>query len=319
MRPTLRQLEILTVVVEAGSFSAAGQRLGLVQPAVSLAVRKLEDGFGVALLDRSGAQLRLTAEGEALLEHARQVLGDVDRLGRHMRELRQLGTGQLTIGAPAFVSGFLLPPIVLRFLTAHPGMQVRAVEDSSSNVIARVRAGEVDVGIVAGDHSFDELEVSSLSDQLMVACVSADSPLARRKILTWEQVFDEPLVLFPEGYTQRSLLNNVARQLGRTPRVICEAESANFIAALVRAGHGVAFMFAALAEATTGICAIPIKGGPAIPVTICRVREQVRSLAAQAFYDTASGALPPRAPSKELILTGSHAVSRRTKRPSLKG
>jgi DNA-binding transcriptional LysR family regulator len=298
MRPTLRQLEILTTVVEAGSFSAAGQRLGLVQPAVSLAVRKLEDGFGVTLLDRSGARLRLTAEGEALLGHAREVLGDVDRLGRHMRELRQLGTGQVTIGAPAFVSGFLLPPIVLRFLAAHPGVHVHAVEDSSSNVIARVRAGELDVGIVAGEHSFDELEVSSLADQLTVACVSADLPLARRKMLSWEQVFDEPLVLFPEGYTQRSLLNSVARRLGRTPRVICEAESANFIVELVRGGHGIAFMFAAIAEATTGIRAIPIEDGPAMPVTICRVREQVRSLAARAFYDAASESLPPRALAK---------------------
>jgi DNA-binding transcriptional LysR family regulator len=298
MRPTLRQLEILTMVIEAGSFSAAGQRLALVQPAVSLAVRKLEDSFGITLLDRSGARLRLTSEGEALLGHARQVLGDVDRLERHMRELRQLGTGQLTIGAPAFVSSFL---------TAYPGVQVRAVEDSSSNVIARVRSGEVDVGIVAGDHSFDELETSSLPDQLMVACVSADSPLARRRMLSWEQVLDEPLVLFPEGYTQRSVLNNVARRLGRTPRVICEAESANFIAALVRAGHGIAFMFAAIAEATTGIRAVPIKNGPAIPITICRVREQVRNLAAQAFYDVASGDLLPRVHSEDPIREDLHA------------
>jgi DNA-binding transcriptional LysR family regulator len=287
MRPTLRQLEILVALVEAGTFSAAGQQLGLVQPAVSLAVRKLEDGFGVALLDRSGARLRLTSEGEALLGHARQVLGDVDRLGRHMRELRQLGTGRLLIGVPSFVCSFVLPPIVLRFLAAHPGIHVHVVEDSSANVVARVRKGEVDVGIVAGHHSFDELEAHSLADQPMVACVAADSPLARRKMLSWEQVLNEPLVLFPEGYTQRSLLNGVARQLGRTPRVICEAESANFIAAMVRAGHGVAFMFAVIAAATTGIRAVPIEGRPSIPVTVCRLREQVRSLAAQAFYDAA--------------------------------
>jgi DNA-binding transcriptional LysR family regulator len=285
MRPTLRQLEILVAVVETGTFSAAGQQLGLVQPAVSLAVRKLEDGLGVVLLDRSGARLRLTSEGEALLGHARQVLGDVDRLGRHMRELRQLGTGRLLIGVPSFVCSFVLPPIVLRFLATHPGIHVHVVEDSSANIVARVRAGEVDVGIVAGHHSFDKLEARSLPDQPMVACVATHSPLARRRMLSWEQVLDEPLVLFPEGYTQRSLLNGVARQLGRTPHVICEAESANFIAALVRAGHGVAFMFAAIATATTGICAVPIEGRPAIPVSVCRVGEQVRSLAAQAFYD----------------------------------
>ena len=293
MRPTLRQLEILVAVVETGTFSAAGQRLGLVQPAVSLAVRKLEDGFGVALLDRSGTGLRLTGEGEALLGHARQVLGDVDRLGRHMRELRQLGTGRLLIGVPSFVSSFLLPSIVLRFLAAHPGIHVHVVEDSSSNVIARVRTGEADVGIVAGHHNFHELETRSLADQPIVACVAAGSRLARQKTLSWEQVLDEPLVLFPEGYTQRLLLNAVARRLGRTPRVICEAESANFIVALVRAGHGVAFMFAAIAEATTGICAVPIEGGSAMPITVCRVREQVRSQAAQAFYDVASAAVKP--------------------------
>lgn len=100
------------------------------------------------------------------------------------------------------------------------------------------------------------------------------------------------MTVFPEGYAQRSVLDDVARLLGRTPRVICEAESANFIAALVRAWHGIAFMFAAIAEVTTGIRAVPIKEGPAISITFCRVREQVRSLPAQAFYDTSTSLLP---------------------------
>jgi DNA-binding transcriptional LysR family regulator len=293
MRPTLRQLEILVALVEKGTFSAAGQQLGLVQPAVSLAVRKLEDGFGVALLDRSGARLRLTAEGEALLGHARRVMGDVDRLGHHMRELRQLGTGRLLIGVPPFVSSFVLPSIVLRFLAAHPGIHVHVVEDSSASVVARVRAGEVDVGLVAGHHSFDEFETRPLADQPMVACVAAGSRLARQRMLSWEQVLDEPLITFPEGSTQRSLLNAAARRLGRTPRIICEAESVSFIAALVRAGHGLAFMFKAIAEATAGLRTVPIEGGPAMPVTVCRVREQVRSRAAQAFYEVASAAVEP--------------------------
>ena len=288
MRPTLRQLEILIAVVEAGSFSAAGQRLGLVQPAVSLAVRKMEAGFGVTLLDRSGARPRLTSEGDVLLSHARQIFTDVDRLGRHMRELRQLDTGRLTVGSPAFVSGFLLPPIVLRFLAAYPGVQVHVVEDSSSNVIARVRSGELDVGFAAGHHSFDGLDVSALGDQPMIAAVSAGSALARRKIQSWAQVLDEPLILFPEGYNQRSFLNGVARHLGRTPRVVCEAENANFITAMVQAGYGVGFMFTAIAAATPGVHAVPIEGRPAIPITVYRMREQVRSLAAQAFYAVAS-------------------------------
>lgn len=288
MKPTFRQLEILAAVVEAGSFSGAGNRLGLVQPAVSLAVRKLEDGFGVTLLERAGSRLGLTAEGEVLLVHARQVLGDVDRLGHHMRELRQLGTGRLTVGAPPFVASYLLPSILLGFLAAHPGIAVHAIEDSSANVFARVRAGEVDVGLVAGRHSFDELETCSLADQPMVACVSHGSSLAQRTRVSWQQVLDEPLVLFPEGYTQRSLLNEIAKRLNRSPRVVCEAESAALLAALIRAGHGIGFMFEAIAKATEGIRAVPIEGDPAVPITVCRAGGRVRSLAARSFYELAS-------------------------------
>lgn len=200
----------------------------------------------------------------------------------------------MTVGAPAFVSSLLLPPVVLRFLRAHPGVRVHAVEDSSTAITARVRSGEIDVGIVAGRHGFDELEVAALPDQPMVACVSAASALAGAGTLSWEQLLHEPLVLFPDGYTQRSLLDGVARRLGRTPNIVCEAECADLIAALVQAGHGIGFMFAAIAEAIPGIRAVPIEGGPAIPITVCRVRKQVRSLASHAFYEVAS--TPPSGP-----------------------
>ncbi|WP_426960245.1 LysR family transcriptional regulator [Muricoccus radiodurans] len=287
MRPSLRQLEILAAVVEHGSFSAAGQRLGLVQPAVSLAIRKLEDGFGVRLLDRSVTPLRLTAEGEALLGHARRVLGEVDRLGRHMRELTQLGAGQVSVGAPPHVSGFILPAIVGGFLAQHPGIHVHAVEDSSASVIERVRTGEVDVGVVAGQHSFERLEVLRLDDQPLVACVAATSPLARRAALGWEELFEQPLILFPEGYNQRALVTEVAARLGRTPHVLCEGESGNLVTALVRGGFGLSVMFAAIAAATPGVRAVPILGGPSVPVTVCRAQGGVRSLAAQAFFEAA--------------------------------
>src|SRR5437763_15462271 len=100
MNVTLRQVEVFLAVVEEGGFSAAGERLALAQPAVSVAVRKLEQALGLRLLDRTRTGVRLTPDGAVFLRRARGIVAQVAATERELAALRSLEAGHVTLGPP---------------------------------------------------------------------------------------------------------------------------------------------------------------------------------------------------------------------------
>jgi LysR family transcriptional regulator, cyn operon transcriptional activator len=285
MRWSLRQLEVFLAVLEEGGFSAAGERVGMVQPAVSIAIRKLEEKSGVRLLERSGHRVRPTKEGAVCLGHARMIRSQIASLERQLKEMRSLDTGHVSIGAPPLISAFLLPEIARKFLSRHRGIKLSVVEDSSTAIADRVRSGELDLGIIAGHQDMDGLEAALIEQHPVVACVPARSALARLSRVGWKQLLEQPLVLFAKGYNQRSLVDDMAATLGHTLNIVVEAESGRFITAMVRAGHGVSVTFAIIAEEATGVVGVPITEAPTIPIFSARRKGGVPSIAANAFLE----------------------------------
>lgn len=287
MRWSFRQIEVFIAVVEEGGFSAAGERLGMVQPAVSIAIRKLEENAGVRLLDRSGSRVQCTHEGALFLDHARMIRAEIASMERRLRELHSLDAGHITIAAPPIASAILLPGFVREFLTVHPGVRLSTVEDSSENIAARLRARDLDLGIIAGHHTTDGLEVVLIEQHPVVAWTSAHSPLASEQELDWRRILDEPLILFPTGYNQRSLVDDMAVKLRKTPNVMIESKSKGFLSEMVASGRGLLVAFAGMGRDFEGNIKIPIAGNPAVPFWLCRREGLAPGLAANVFFDRA--------------------------------
>lgn len=294
----LRQVELFLAVVETGGFTTAAERLGIAQPAVSTSVRKLEEDLGVRLLERGARRVTPTAEGRAFLQHARAILAQVAASRREMAALRTLETGQLSIGAPPMVAGYLLPSVIDAFLAERPGIRLTVVQAGAEQIGARVLRGELDLGIVADWRTPDGLATRLLEHHPMVACVAASSPLARRRRLAWSELLDQPLILFPHGYHQRSRVDDAAARLGRTPEVVVEAEAVPLIAALVRRGHGVATLLAAAAHSLPGLRAVPLPSEATVPVAVCRRSRAPASAAVEAFQALLVASVEERAPAR---------------------
>lgn len=285
MRWSLRQIEVFIAVLEEGGFSAAGERLGMVQPAVSIAVRKLEENAGVRLLDRSGSRVQSTHEGALFLNHARMIRAEIVSMERQLRELRSLDAGHIKIAAPPIASAVLLPGLAKEFLAAHPGVRVSTIEDSSENIAARLRARDLDLGIIAGAHDTAGLDVVLVEQHPIVAWTSAQSPLARETELDWKRILEEPLILFPAGYNQRSLVDDMAAKLGKKPDVRVESKSQGFLSEMVASGRGLLVAFAGMGRDFDSNVKIPITGNPAVPFWLCRREGLAPGLAANAFFD----------------------------------
>ncbi|HEY4371600.1 MAG TPA: LysR family transcriptional regulator [Burkholderiales bacterium] len=299
MRWNLRQIEVFVAVVEEGGFTAAGERLHMVQPAVSIAIRKLEQSVGVQLLDRSGARALPTREGEIFLRHVQRIHSEFSNLERQLRELRSLDSGQVIIGAPPIVTSFLLPPLIGKFLKRHPGVEVSAVTGPSEGIVRRLREHTLDIAVIAGEHDTSDLEAVLIDQQPIVACSARESPISKLKEISWDRLLDEPLVSFSKGYNQRTIVDRMAGKIGREPRIAVESESAQFICAMVAAGRGVSVALGAVVREFPDLVLIPIAGRPTLPVWLCRRAEGVSGIAANALFDSIAGSAKRRKSTKK--------------------
>lgn len=286
MRWNLRQIEVFVTVLQEGGFTAAGERLGMVQPAVSIAIRKLEETTTVKLLDRSGNKVRATREGELFLKHVQLIRTELGNLERQLQEMRSLASGQILIGAPPIVTGFLLPPIIGAFLARHPGIGISAVTGPSEGVLERVRSYQIDIGVIAGEHDTTGLETVLIEKHPIVACGARGSPIAGLREVEWDRLLDEPMVIFPKGYNQRSIVDQMAIKLGKRLNIAVESESARFITTMVAAGRGASVALGAMVREFPSIVLVPIADKPTLSIRVCR-REGVSSgIAANALFDS---------------------------------
>jgi LysR family transcriptional regulator, cyn operon transcriptional activator len=145
----LRSLRTFVLTAEMGGLGRACARLNLSQPAASRQIHALEADLGVVLFERVGRGLRLTSDGEDLLQRSQQLLTHSDLLTDHAKALRSGNTGTLKVGATPQVIANLIAPFLPTHRRDHPGVDVRLIEGSDSQQRARLERGEVHLTIMA--------------------------------------------------------------------------------------------------------------------------------------------------------------------------
>ncbi|KAB0494145.1 LysR family transcriptional regulator [Pseudomonas vancouverensis] len=195
---TLTQLEIFSLVAELQGFTAAANRLGISQSAVSHALKSLEQELGVELLRRHGAQVELSDIGQQLLLRARAMLGLANTLRQEAADARGMKRGTLRIGSFGPTSSIkLLPRILQHYRAAHPGIEVHIDEGPDRQVLQWLEERRIDVGfVVLPEERFDT--VALVEDQ-MVALMPASHPLGLRADVSLSDLCADPFVLTEAG------------------------------------------------------------------------------------------------------------------------
>ena len=178
-RLTLDQLRVWVAVVEAGSFSAAGRRLGKVQSAISQAVATMEEALGVTVFDRAAGRGRMTVEGEALLPEVRGVLSSVARLGGHARALDAGREAELSIVCDAVFPDAVLVALACSLTSEFPEVSLRTEVEVLQGVVRRVESGACRLGVIGSDVDVpDALERTLIGSVQMIPVVAPSHPLA---------------------------------------------------------------------------------------------------------------------------------------------
>lgn len=286
----IHHLRYFVEVAHRRSFTRAAEALRLAQPSLSLQVRRLEEELGVALLDRTGRRVRLTAAGEVFLRRAERVLADVEAAVVEVREFGGLRRGRVTVGTTRISGSYLLPPVLAEFRRLHPGVEVILLEEDTATLVGLTRCGEVDVSLVTPAQDVAELEVVPLVTEPLLLAVPPGHRLAAAAATRGEvdlrQAADEPFILLKEGMGFRPVVVGACAAAGFEPRVVFESSDLETIQSLVAAGMGVTLVprMTAAAVRTPSPAFLPLRPpAPTRTLSLAWRRDRYRTQAARAF------------------------------------
>ncbi|GAA1010950.1 LysR family transcriptional regulator [Nocardiopsis tropica] len=255
----LHQLRYLVAVVDHGSFTAAAEALHVSQSGVSAQVAKLERELGHRLLDRTGRAVRPTPEGSALLPHARAARAAIEAIRAAADDLTGVVTGHVRVGTvigctiPGYLAGFA------DFRRAHPGVTVEVAEGNSDDLLADLRAGRLDVILLAHAEPLPpEVVAHTLIREPLVAVVPRDHAWAARSAVTCADLARETVLCLPPGTGVRTALEITCAAERSAVAPAVQAHSPEALLALADRGAGVAILTESMAGGRPGSTTIPL-------------------------------------------------------------
>ncbi len=160
-----------------GSFTAAAEHLYMSQPALSLAVKRVEDRVGAELFDRSRRPLALTDAGKAYIDTIRSIRHLEEDLSRQIEDLRNLATGTLSLGGTHFLNSYILAPILASFSKVYPGIQLSLAEDSAADLEKELEKRHLDLTFSCAPAFVDRFAHRPAFHDYLLLAVHRDVPL----------------------------------------------------------------------------------------------------------------------------------------------
>ncbi|MFI5097585.1 MAG: LysR family transcriptional regulator [Candidatus Acidiferrales bacterium] len=237
----LGELQVFLMVAKEGSFSRAAERLYRTQPAVSLAIRKLEDSLGQPLFVRGARPVRMTDAGTLLREYAERLINLRDEVKKSLMELDGLKRGELALGVNESSIHALLPALA-QFRELHPGVQVRVHRMFSRDIPHEVVNYRLDLGAVSFVPREAQLQATEILKDELTLVVPPKHVLAKKKEVDIEELAMETFIAhIVESPFRRKVIELFARH--RTPlNMPIEMPTIESIKRFVQMGMGVAIV-----------------------------------------------------------------------------
>ncbi len=235
----LADLRAFLAVSDLGSFRAAAEILHLSQSAVSRRVDKLEDALGVELLTRTTRKIELTTIGRTFVHKARNVMLELESALIGIQDVAERLSGEVTLACVPSAVGHFLPSVFDEYHKRYPGIRIRVLDESSSDVLLAVTRGDADFGVTyVGTQEADIHFLPLIEEAFVLACPN-HHPLAKSKVVTWSAIKEHGYIALAQGSGNRFLIDQaLARSLER-PRWFCEVNHVPALVSLVMAGLGV--------------------------------------------------------------------------------
>jgi DNA-binding transcriptional LysR family regulator len=238
----LRQLNYFLEVAREGSFSKASQNLHLSQPTLSKMVKTLEEELDVLLFNRSTRRIELTDAGELIVNHAQNIMKSIANLETALAELKNIKHGKLKIGLPPLIGASFFPKIIGEFHSLYPNIDIQLVEDGGKMVEKALLEGSIDLGVVVLPVNEEQFEAVPLVKRELVLIVNSNHQLAKRPHVDFQELQDEPFILYSKGYALHDRVRDMCIRNGFEPKVTRESGHWLFISEMVAANFGISLL-----------------------------------------------------------------------------
>jgi len=238
----LHQLRYFCAVAETGSFSRAAEQSHVSQPSLSQQIMKLEEELGARLFDRLGRSVRLTELGKTFLPRARAVLRELEAAKGDVVERKDFVGGPVTVGVIPTVGPYFLPRVLTSFSRKFPQVRFTVVEEITPVLLDRLRAGAIDVAILALPIRGHEFKTKPLLTERLFAALPKNHRLAKRTALSLRDLRSEPFLLLRDGHCFRDTAVAACDRARLHPQVIFESGQFSSLLSMVGAGMGVSIV-----------------------------------------------------------------------------
>ncbi len=238
----LDHLRTFAQVVELGSFSAAAERGGVTQPAVSLQIRQLERRFGVKLVERIGRRAGPTAAGLELLTHIRAIDAALAQAEQAMSAHASQVSGRIRLGTGATACTYLLPSVLADLRRRFPALDIVASTGNTSDMLRGLENNTLDMALVTLPAPGRMFQVNPVMEDEFVAIFPARDAGAIPDVVTPQSLAGLPLVLFEPGARTRRLVDDWFEAAGVAAKPVMELGSTEAMKEIVAAGLGCAVL-----------------------------------------------------------------------------
>lgn len=296
---TLNELRYIVAVAHERSFGRAAQRCFVSQPALSVAIQKLEEELGTRLFERGKAEISVTPVGERIVEQAQKVLEEAARV----KELAQAGrnqlSGSLKLGAIYTVAPYLLPDLIPALHELAPQMPLEIEENLTENLEVALKSGRIDAAIVALPFDPPGIVAEFLYEEPFRIVVPRGHKWAKRKAVAAGELAGERTILLGVGHCFRDQVLDACPELNSGESPATRANSLETVRNMVASGLGVSVLPRdAMTPKYHSQLVVPVpftKPTPARRIALAWRKSFPRPQAIRAIRDAVAACRPPRA------------------------
>ncbi|MDF7675391.1 LysR substrate-binding domain-containing protein [Neisseriaceae bacterium ESL0693] len=241
---TLTELRYIVAVAQEKHFGRAAQRCYVSQPTLSIAIRKLEEELGVTLFDRSSSEIMTTEAGQRIVNQARRVLEEAERIKELATTQQNELDGIFKLGLIFTVAPYLLPKLILSLRQMAPSMPLQLDENYTEFLKESLKRGELDAIIVAEPFQESGLVTTPLYDEAFFVIVPKGHPFETHSKISTQQLAEERVLLLTEGNCMRDNVLDSCQELASRQKILglnntVQGSSINTIRHMVASGLGI--------------------------------------------------------------------------------
>ena len=237
---TLRHMKIFEAVFRHSNITKAAEELHLAQPSVSVAVRELEEYYGICLFERLGRRIVPTELGKEFYGYALHIVSLFDEMEQKIRNWDALGV--IRIGASITIGTHILPPLLKQYQALYPELRTEVTIGKSAVIEQHILENKIDIGLIENQSEHPDINVLPFMEDYMQAIVAPDHPLAGCSQVTLEQLAQYHFLMREKGSAGREILDACFALEQITVHPLWESASTQAIVRGVAEGLGVAVL-----------------------------------------------------------------------------